>query len=56
MDISSSEGKKKAGLVYMETLIFQKKAMNPGSYTDGGGKSILDDNWFDGKAAKTAAK
>ena len=54
MDISTPEGKKKGGLIYMETLIFQKKALNPGSYTDGDGKSILDDNWFDGKSDKVA--
>lgn len=54
VDIATSEGKKKGGLIYMETLIFQKKAMNPGSYMGGDGKSICDDNWFDAKASSVA--
>jgi len=54
VDISSAEGRKKAGLVYMSVLVFQKKSKNPGSYMDADGKSIVDDNWLDGKSASVA--
>ncbi len=54
MDISSADERKKAGLIYMIALIFQKNVKNPNAYIDRDGKTILDHDWFDAKAASVA--
>lgn len=53
-DISSDGERKKAGLIYMIALVFQKNVKNPNAYIDSDGKTILDHNWFDAKATSVA--
>jgi hypothetical protein len=46
--------KKKAGLSKMILIVAKRKGKDPNSYCDSDGKSIVDENWLDGKSASVA--
>ncbi|MEK6796551.1 MAG: hypothetical protein AABZ39_17365 [Spirochaetota bacterium] len=54
IDISSADGQKNAAKVTMAIIVFRKKAKDPSSYTDGDGKSIVDNDWIERKSAGVA--